>query len=117
MGVWCRVQALQGRNITTYGDGSQTRSFCYVDDLIDGMLWMMSTTANVTGPINIGNPSEFTIRELAELVIELTASNSKLDFQPLTSDDPRQRQDESHPRLGAEDPAARRAGEDHHLLR
>jgi UDP-glucuronate decarboxylase len=86
------VQALQGRNITIYGDGSQTRSFCYVDDLIEGVLRMMSTTADVTGPINIGNPSEFTIRELAELVIELTASKSKLDFQPLPSDDPRQRQ-------------------------
>src|SRR6201997_1300566 len=67
------VQALQGRNITIYGDGSQTRSFCYVDDLIEGMVRMMSTPPNVTGPINIGNPREFTIRELADLVIELTS--------------------------------------------
>ncbi len=86
------VQALQGRNITIYGDGRQTRSFCYVDDLIEGILRMMSTTADVTGPVNIGNPTEFAVRELAELVIELTAAKSKLDFQPLPSDDPRQRQ-------------------------
>jgi UDP-glucuronate decarboxylase len=85
------VQALQGRNITVYGDGSQTRSFSYVDDLIEGMLGMMSTPPEVTGPINIGNPTEFTIRELAELVIELTASKSKLNFDPLPSDDPKQR--------------------------
>jgi len=86
------VQALNGRDITIFGDGTQTRSFCYVDDLIDGMLRMMNTPADVTGPINIGNPGEFTIRELAELVIELTASRSKLIFEPLPSDDPRQRQ-------------------------
>ena len=86
------VQALQGDNITIFGDGSQTRSFCFVDDLIDGMLRMMNTPPEVTGPINIGNPGEFTIRELAELVIELTASKSKLIFEPLPSDDPRQRQ-------------------------
>ena len=86
------VQALQGQDITIFGDGSQTRSFCYVDDLIDGMLRMMNTPAEVTGPINIGNPGEFTIRELAELVIELTASKSKLILEPLPSDDPRQRQ-------------------------
>jgi UDP-glucuronate decarboxylase len=86
------VQALQGRNITIFGDGSQTRSFCYVDDLIEGMLRMMNTPPEVTGPINIGNPGEFTIRELAELVIELTASKSKLNLEPLPSDDPRQRQ-------------------------
>jgi UDP-glucuronate decarboxylase len=85
------VQALQGQNITIYGDGSQTRSFCYVDELIEGMLRMMSTTVDVTGPINIGNPMEFTILELARLVIELTASKSKLNFEPLPSDDPRQR--------------------------
>jgi UDP-glucuronate decarboxylase len=85
------VQALQGRNITIYGDGRQTRSFCYVDDLIEGMLRMMSTPPEVTGPLNIGNPREFTIRELAELVIELTASKSKLNFEPLPSDDPKQR--------------------------
>jgi UDP-glucuronate decarboxylase len=86
------VQALQGRNITIFGDGSQTRSFCYVDDLIEGMLRMMNSPPEVTGPINIGNPGEFTVRELAELVIELTASKSKLNFEPLPSDDPRQRQ-------------------------
>lgn len=86
------VQALQGHDITIFGDGSQTRSFCYVDDLIDGMLRMMNTPSEVTGPINIGNPGEFTMHELAELVIELTASKSKLIFQPLPSDDPRQRQ-------------------------
>jgi UDP-glucuronate decarboxylase len=86
------VQALQGRNITIFGNGSQTRSFCYVDDLIEAMLRMMNTPPEVTGPINIGNPGEFTIRELAELVIELTASKSKINFEPLPSDDPRQRQ-------------------------
>jgi UDP-glucuronate decarboxylase len=86
------VQALQGQNITIYGDGSQSRSFCYVDDLIEGMLRMMGTPPEVTGPINIGNSGEFTIRELAELVIELTSSKSKVDFEPLPSDDPKQRQ-------------------------
>ena len=86
------VQALQGHDITIFGEGNQTRSFCYVDDLIDGMLRMMNTPPEVTGPINIGNPGEFTIRELAELVIELTGSKSKLIFEPLPSDDPRQRQ-------------------------
>jgi UDP-glucuronate decarboxylase len=86
------VQALQGRDITIFGDGSQTRSFCYVDDLIEAMLRMMNTPTEVTGPINIGNPGEFTMRELAELVIELTESKSKLKFEPLPADDPRQRQ-------------------------
>ena len=86
------VQALQGENIAIYGNGSQTRSFCYVDDLIEGVLRMMNTPPHVTGPVNIGNPGEFTIRELAELVIELTASSSKLFFEPLPSDDPKQRQ-------------------------
>jgi UDP-glucuronate decarboxylase len=85
------VQALQGQDITIFGDGSQTRSFCYVDDLIEGMMRMMNTAPEVTGPINIGNPGEFTIRQLAELVIELTASKSKLVLEPLPSDDPRQR--------------------------
>jgi UDP-glucuronate decarboxylase len=85
------VQALQGQDITIFGDGSQTRSFCYVDDLIDGMMRLMNTPPEVTGPINIGNPGEFTIRQLAELVIELTGSKSKLIFEPLPSDDPRQR--------------------------
>jgi UDP-glucuronate decarboxylase len=86
------VQALKGKDITIYGDGSQTRSFCYVDDLVGGMLRMMSTPPEVTGPINIGNPKEFTIRELADLVIEITATKSKLKFEPLPSDDPKQRQ-------------------------
>jgi UDP-glucuronate decarboxylase len=85
------VRALQGENMAIYGDGSQTRSFCYVDDLIEGMIRMMNTPPDVTGPVNIGNPGEFTIRELAQLVIELTASKSKLILEPLPSDDPRQR--------------------------
>ena len=85
------VQALKGEDITIYGDGGQTRSFCYVDDLVEGMLRMMNTAPEVTGPINIGNPNEFTIRELAELVIEITATKSKLKFEPLPSDDPKQR--------------------------
>jgi UDP-glucuronate decarboxylase len=86
------VQALKGEEITIFGDGSQTRSFCYVDDLIEAMLRMMATPAGFTGPINIGNPCEFTMLELAEKVISLTGSQSKLIFCPLPSDDPRQRQ-------------------------
>jgi UDP-glucuronate decarboxylase len=86
------IQALTGKNITVYGDGGQSRSFCYVDDLVDAMIRMMRTPHAVTGPVNIGNPTEFTIRELAELVIELTRSKSKIVFAPLPSDDPRQRQ-------------------------
>jgi UDP-glucuronate decarboxylase len=86
------VQALSGRDITLYGDGAQTRSFCYVDDLVDGMMRMMATGRETTGPINLGNPNEFTIRELAELVLDLTSSKSKLAFEPLPSDDPKQRQ-------------------------
>jgi UDP-glucuronate decarboxylase len=86
------VQALRGDDITLYGDGSQTRSFCYVDDLVEAMIRMMATGRDVTGPINIGNPTEFTIRELAELVIELTGTKSRIRFEPLPSDDPRQRQ-------------------------
>ena len=86
------VQALTGKNITLYGDGSQTRSFCYVEDLIEGILRMMATGPETTGPINLGNPTEFSIRELAELVIELTGSKSKIVFEPLPSDDPKQRQ-------------------------
>ncbi len=85
------VQALQGVPITIYGDGSQTRSFCYVDDLIDGFVRLMDTPKGVTGPMNLGNPCEFTIRELAELAIELTGSRSSLEFAPLPSDDPKQR--------------------------
>jgi UDP-glucuronate decarboxylase len=86
------VQALQGNDLTIYGDGSQTRSFCYVDDLIDGMIRMMNTGDEFTGPVNIGNPNEFTIRELAETVIRLTGSKGKLVFNPLPPDDPTQRQ-------------------------
>jgi UDP-glucuronate decarboxylase len=86
------VQALAGNDITIYGDGSQTRSFCYVDDLIEAMIRTMNTPNDFTGPINIGNPREFTIRQLAEQVIAMTGSRSKLVFAPLPSDDPRQRQ-------------------------
>ncbi len=86
------VQALKGEDITLYGDGEQTRSFCYVDDLIDAFLAFMDAPAELTGPINIGNPNEFTIRQLAEAVIDLTGSSSKLVFKPLPSDDPKQRQ-------------------------
>jgi UDP-glucuronate decarboxylase len=86
------VQALQGRDITIYGDGLQTRSFQYVDDLIEGMVRMMASPDSFTGPVNIGNPNEFTIRQLAELVIELTNSKSKIIRLPLPADDPTQRQ-------------------------
>lgn len=86
------VQALRGEPITIYGDGQQTRSFCYCDDLVDGMIRLMNTPAEITGPINIGNPGEFTIRQLAERVIELTGSRSKLIQNPLPTDDPKQRQ-------------------------
>ncbi len=86
------VQALHNEDITIYGDGSQTRSFCYVDDLIDGFVKMMDNTGDdVTGPINLGNPGEFTIKELAEKVIALTGSTSRLAYMPLPSDDPKQR--------------------------
>ena len=86
------VQALQNEPITIYGDGSQTRSFCYVDDLIGGLISLMETAPDVTGPINIGNPNEFTIRELATQVIELTGSKSQIIENPLPADDPKQRQ-------------------------
>ncbi|HNW91177.1 MAG TPA: SDR family oxidoreductase [Bacteroidales bacterium] len=85
------IQALNNQDITIYGDGTQTRSFCYVDDLIDGMIRMMKTPEDFIGPVNVGNPVEFTILELAEMVIELTNSKSKIIFQPLPSDDPLQR--------------------------
>ena len=85
------VQALQGIDLTLYGDGQQTRSFCYVDDLIDGLIKMMASPLTVTGPINLGNPDEFTIRDLAELIIEMTGSKSKIVFKPLPFDDPKQR--------------------------
>jgi UDP-glucuronate decarboxylase len=86
------VQALEGKPITIYGDGRQTRSFCYVDDLVDGIVRLMDTPDELTGPVNLGNPAEMTIRELAEKVIELTGSRSKLDSRPLPQDDPIQRQ-------------------------
>ncbi|HTQ74998.1 MAG TPA: UDP-glucuronic acid decarboxylase family protein [Burkholderiales bacterium] len=86
------VQALRGQDVTLYGDGTQTRSFCYIDDLVDGLLKLMDSPSDLTGPINLGNPVEFTIRELAELTLKLTGSRSKLVFRPLPSDDPRQRQ-------------------------
>ena len=85
------VQALQGSPITIYGAGSQTRSFCYVDDLVSGLIALMNSGDDITGPINLGNPEEFTIKELAERVLELTSSNSVLNFLPLPEDDPRQR--------------------------
>jgi len=85
------IQALRGRDITIYGKGEQTRSFCYVDDLIEAIMRLMQQEETV-GPVNIGNPDEFTVRELAEKVIEQTGSSSKLVFQPLPADDPLQRQ-------------------------
>jgi UDP-glucuronate decarboxylase len=86
------VQALNNKPITIYGDGSQTRSFCYVDDLIDGLVRLMNSNNQVTGPINLGNPNEFTMIELANKIIELTSSKSKIIFEPLPEDDPKQRQ-------------------------
>ena len=86
------VQALRGEDITLYGDGEQTRSFCYVDDLVDGLIGLMESGDGVTGPINLGNPGEFSIRELAEQVLDLTGSGSKLIHKPLPQDDPKQRQ-------------------------
>jgi len=85
------IQALKGEPITLYGDGSQTRSFCYVDDLIDGLMRLMATPAEITGPINLGNPTEFTMRELAELVLAATGSKSTTTTRPLPQDDPKQR--------------------------
>ena len=86
------MQALRGEPITIYGDGSQTRSFCYVDDLIEGFLRLMNTPDEVTGPVNLGNPTEFTILQLAENIIDLTGSSSRIEHKPLPPDDPRQRQ-------------------------
>src|SRR4030081_1879443 len=85
------VQALQNQNITIYGEGNQTRSFCYVDELVEGLVRLMENPSTVTGPVNLGNPAEFTIRELAELVIGLTGSSSTIVFRPLPQDDPQQR--------------------------
>jgi len=85
------VQALQNKPLTIYGDGSQTRSFCYVDDLIEGFVRLMAAPDAVTGPVNLGNPAEFTIRQLAEMAVAMTGSKSKLEFRPLPEDDPKQR--------------------------
>ena len=107
------VQALRGQNITMYGNGEQTRSFCYVDDLVEAMMRMMETSPDFSGPINIGNPNEFTIRELAELVIELTGSRSKLISAPLPNDDPKRRQPDisaARQRLGWEPKVQLREG-------
>ncbi len=84
------VQALRGQPITVFGEGQQTRSFCYVDDLVLGLRAMMETGSEVVGPVNLGNPSEFTIRQLAELVVDLSGSRSRLVYEPLPVDDPRQ---------------------------
>jgi UDP-glucuronate decarboxylase len=86
------VQALRGEDITLYGDGSQTRSFCYIDDLIEGFVRLMNTPDEVTGPMNLGNPVEFTIRQLAEIVVGLVGTKSRLVYKPLPDDDPKQRQ-------------------------
>ena len=107
------VQALQGEPITIYGDGSQTRSFCYVDDLVEGFIRLMDAPDDVTGPINLGNPGEFTIAELAEKVIELTGSTSKIVHRPLPADDPMQRRpdiSQAKALLGWEPKIAARAG-------
>ncbi len=86
------VQALRGEDITVYGNGSQTRSFCYVDDLVEGLVRMMASPTEITGPINMGNPTEFTIKDLAETTLQMVKGPSKLVFKPLPQDDPRQRQ-------------------------
>jgi UDP-glucuronate decarboxylase len=86
------VQALKNKPITVFGDGNQTRSFCYVDDLVDGLARLMESPDELTGPVNLGNPNEFTIRQLAEKVIALTGSRSKIESRPLPADDPKQRQ-------------------------
>ena len=86
------VAALRGEPLTVFGDGSQTRSFCYVTDLIEGLVRLMATPDAVTGPVNLGNPGEFTVRELAEKIIALTGSRSRIESLPLPPDDPKQRQ-------------------------
>ena len=86
------VQALRGDTITVYGDGTQTRSFCYVDDMVDGMIKMMNSPKGFTGPVNLGNPVEYQVKDLAEMVIRLTGSNSPIDYKPLPADDPKKRQ-------------------------
>jgi UDP-glucuronate decarboxylase len=86
------VQALKDKDITIYGDGSQTRSFCYVDDLVEGIIKMMNSRDEFVGPVNLGNPNEFTILEIAKKIIKLTDSKSKIIYKPLPEDDPKQRQ-------------------------
>ncbi|MHC4406921.1 MAG: NAD-dependent epimerase/dehydratase family protein, partial [Planctomycetota bacterium] len=96
-------QALQGEDVTIFGDGSQTRSFCYRDDMVEGIIRMMEGPDDFIGPVNLGNPGEYSIKELAELILELTGSRSRLIFQPLPADDPRQRQPDvslAHEKLG-----------------
>lgn len=88
----CAVQTLKGEEITIYGYGSHTRSFCYVDDLVDGLIRMMDTEKGFAGPINLGNPQEHTILQLAEEILALTGSRSGIEFRPLPEDDPKQRQ-------------------------
>jgi len=119
------VEALRGEDITIYGDGQQTRSFCYVDDLIDGLVRMMGTPADFIGPVNLGNPTEFSMLELAERVLRLTASKSKVVFAPLPGDDPRRRQPEIslardqlkwEPRVGLEDGLKETVAYFHRLL-
>jgi UDP-glucuronate decarboxylase len=88
------VQALRNNDLTVYGDGMQTRSFCYVDDLVEGLIRLMETGDGVIGPVNLGNPEEFTIRQLAEIVVDITGSASKIVHRPLPTDDPKQRQPE-----------------------
>jgi UDP-glucuronate decarboxylase len=85
------VQALKGEDITIYGDGKQTRSFCYVDDLVEGMVRMMDSRDGFTGPVNLGNPGEFTMLQLAQLIIDMTGSKSRIVYMPLPQDDPTQR--------------------------
>jgi UDP-glucuronate decarboxylase len=106
-------QALEGRDITIFGDGRQTRSFCYRDDLVEGLIRMMNADDDFCGPVNLGNPEEFTIRELADIVLELTASGSKLVGRPLPADDPSQRRPDitlAQQRLGWQPTVALREG-------
>jgi UDP-glucuronate decarboxylase len=107
------VQALRGHDLTLFGDGSQTRSFCYVDDLVDGLMRLMATPTGFGGPVNLGNPGEFTIAELAELVLELTGSRARIVRRPLPQDDPRQRRPDitlARAELGWEPKVALRQG-------
>ena len=115
------VQALKNQEITVYGDGSQTRSFCFVDDLVEGLLRMMNGDDRFTGPVNLGNPGEFTMLALAEKIVELTGSRSPIIFQQLPQDDPRQRQPDislakKHLRLGTENGSGNRVEENHCIL-